>query len=249
MASACIVAGEAVISQPGIDLIKKHEKCRLVWYLPTPADKPTVGWGHCDPSGIVGATITQEQADDLLVRDLAHFDECVADECPEATDDQHAAMCCLAFNIGCNAFRKSSVARLHNAGEYGQAAQAFALWNKQAGAVLVELVHRRAEEAALYAAGSVPINAVAVGSRAEGEKPLAVSRTIIATATAGLGTAGSVVSQVRQQADGIHDAVTDGFHIWQMMGHNLGWIALALVAVGLGGIVFAKWSERHTGRS
>ena len=247
-----------MISQAGVDLIKRHEKCCLEWYLPTPEDKPTCGWGHMDPAGVIGTPITQAQADAFLDADLTKFDSCVTEECPEASDEQHAAMCCLAYNIGCGAFTKSSVARLHNAGRYSEAAQAFGLWNKQDGKVLIELVHRRAEEAALYASGTTvaPEVAVPVAGHAEGPKPIILSKTMISTATAAAGTAVSAVSQVHDQAravqevvDQVSDTTTTAFNLWTILGHHLGIVALILVIAGVSGIVYDYWIRHSTGRS
>jgi lysozyme len=65
-------------------------------------------------------------------------------------------MASLAYNIGLEAFAKSTVLKRHNAGDRQAAARAFALWNKARNPntgqleVLDGLTARRAREAALY---------------------------------------------------------------------------------------------------
>lgn len=67
-----------------------------------------------------------------------------------ATAPQKAAIVSLAYNIGLSALARSTVLRLHRAGDYEGAAKAFAMWNKAGGRVLAGLTRRRAAEAELY---------------------------------------------------------------------------------------------------
>ncbi len=246
------------VGTAGINLIKKHEKCRLTAYKPTPDDVPTVGWGHTGPGIIEGLTIAQETADVMLQTDLAKYDAAVSEKCPSTAPLQHDAMVSLCFNVGCAAFHTSSVARLHNAGRYSEACQAFALFNKQKGKVLLELVHRRAEEAALYAEGTtIPDSVkVEVADGAEGEKPLLFSKTIISTVATGAGAIGTTASTINQQvqsvgntASDIHDAVATSFNLWAMVGAYGKWLALAFIVAGICGIVYARVKDRMSGRN
>lgn len=242
----------------GIDLIKRHEQCSLTAYQ-DPRGVWTVGWGCTGPNVSRETVLTQQEADDLFLERLKAFDEGVTLKCPESSPEQHAAMVCLAYNIGLGAFGKSSVARLHNAQRYSEAAQAFALWNKCAGKVLIELVRRRAEEAALYAKGTTIPEAVKIdlepGLQAEGEKPLTQSKTIISTVTGGIGAAGATASAIQQNvatvkdtANTVQDTVHTGLSLLPFLQHYGVLIALGLVAVGLAGIAYAKWHDRNSGR-
>ena len=59
-------------AQPGLDLIKHFEGCRLTAY-PDPGtggDPWTIGYGHTGPDVYLGVTITQAEADHLLKQDL-----------------------------------------------------------------------------------------------------------------------------------------------------------------------------------
>lgn len=142
-----------IINKAGLDLIKSFEGMKLAAYK-CPAGIWTIGYGSTGPHVKPGMTITAAQAEDLLRQDLRRFEECVARVCPAATDNQFAAMVSLAFNIGCAAFEKSTVAKQHAAGNHKLAAAAFGLWIKAAGKTLAGLVRRRAAEAKLYGAAA-----------------------------------------------------------------------------------------------
>lgn len=141
-------------------LIRHFESCKLTAYRCS-AGRWTVGVGMTYyPSGLPvrpGDRITPAEADEgfahLLARD---FEPGVAKAIGDAltTPAQWGAMVALAYNIGVNAFAKSSVARLHKAGDHDGAARAFAAWNKERrnGVLQISagLTRRRAAEAALY---------------------------------------------------------------------------------------------------
>lgn len=69
------------------------------------------------------------------------------------TAPQKAAMTSLAYNIGVNAFARSTVLKSHRAGFYDHAANAFGMWSKAGGKTMAGLVRRRAAEAELYRKG------------------------------------------------------------------------------------------------
>lgn len=136
-----------------IDFIKSFEKCRLTAYMPTPKDRPTIGWGTTGADVHMGMTCSQAWADDRFAHDLAQFGAGVLAALGGAptTQDQYDACVSLAYNIGVSHFQSSTVLRDHKAGDYAGAAAAFGMWNKQAGVVLNGLTRRRAAEAHMYA--------------------------------------------------------------------------------------------------
>lgn len=138
----------------GLALIKEFEGCRLTAYRDA-VGVWTIGYGHTaaagSPAPKAGMTLTQEQADDLLVADLAIYEKAVSSGLTQAPNqNQFDAMVSLCFNIGPGNFGKSSVRRFFNAGETAKAANAFLMWNKAAGKVLKGLTRRRAAEMALF---------------------------------------------------------------------------------------------------
>lgn len=124
---------------------------RIYAYMPTPNDRWTIGYG--ETKGITQRTVwSREQAESNFKQRLAALGASVwalVQDVP-TSQSQFDAMVSLADNIGLAAFKSSTVLRQHRAGQYGLAAVAFGLWNKQAGAVLAGLTRRRAAEAVIY---------------------------------------------------------------------------------------------------
>jgi lysozyme len=147
-------------SQKCIDLIKPFETCRLTAYMPTPRDRPTIGWGTTGPDVRMGMTWTQGHADARFERDLADFAAGVTHELQgkPTTQGQFDALVSFAYNVGLDddadniaeGLGDSTLLKKHLAGDYVGAALEFAKWNKQDHVELRGLTRRRAAEAALY---------------------------------------------------------------------------------------------------
>lgn len=137
------------ISAAGLALIKRWEGLRLKAYR-CPAGIPTIGYGSTGPHVRMGMTITEPQAEALLRQDLVRFERAVNEVAPNATQGQFDAMVSLAFNVGVDAFRRSTLLKRHLAGDTSGAAAAFGSWIFAGGKRLAGLVNRRADEAALY---------------------------------------------------------------------------------------------------
>ena len=139
------------VSKAGLDLIKQFEGLYLKAYR-CPAGVPTIGYGHT--AGVaMGQTITQQQADDYLRRDVRQFERAVARLVTvPLTQGQFDALVSFAFNLGEGALAQSTLLRMLNDGDYAGAAAQFERWNKAGGRVLPGLVRRRAAERALFEA-------------------------------------------------------------------------------------------------
>lgn len=134
-----------VTSQNGIDLIKKFEGCRLTAYR-CAAGKWTIGYGHT--AGVVaGQSITQEQAESLLIDDLEKFELNVMkfNSIYHWNQNEFDALVSFAFNLG-------SINELVKNGSRTkeEIANKIPAYNKAAGKVLSGLIDRRAEEKALF---------------------------------------------------------------------------------------------------
>jgi lysozyme len=118
----------------------------------TGGDPWTIGWGTTGPDIKPGVNWTQQQCDDRFTQDLTRFAGGVANAIGGAATTQHQfdAMVSFSYNVGIGNLTKSTLLKLHKAGDYAGAANQFALWNKAAGRVLPGLTRRRAAEAALY---------------------------------------------------------------------------------------------------
>ena len=116
-------------------------------------DPWTIGWGSTGADIKPGVVWSQSQCDDRLSRDLTTFATKVATLLGTAktTQNQFDAMVSFAYNVGVTNLGNSTLLKLHKAGNYADAANQFALWNKASGKVLPGLIKRRAAEAALYA--------------------------------------------------------------------------------------------------
>jgi lysozyme len=232
-------------SAAGVALIKSVEGCLLTAYL-CPAKVWTIGYGHTGPDVFEGQKITKAEAETLLRRDLARFERCVAATCPESTQSQFDAMACLAFNIGEAGFKKSSVARLHNAGRFPEAQQAFALWNKAGGKIVGGLVTRRAREADLYDNDDLPTDVDAMPQAVDGEPPLSKSRAITGQTIAAAATAASMA------ADSIGASLGQARETLASIMPFADRLPMLLAGLALAGIVYAIYARVHdriTGRS
>lgn len=139
------------ISDAGLDLIKAYEKLRLEAYMPTPDDVPTIGYGHT--RGVkMGDTCTEEQALEWLREDCSEAESCVNRfvRVP-MTQNEFDALVSLTFNIGCGAFKGSTLLKLLNNADFDGAAAQFPRWNKQAGKELAGLTRRRNDERRMFA--------------------------------------------------------------------------------------------------
>lgn len=121
-------------------------------YMPTPNDVPTIGYGST--RGVtMGDTCTEAEALQMLREDVSEAEGCVSMAVDvELTQAQFDALVSLVFNIGCGAFRGSTILKLVNAGDFDAAQKQFGRWNKQAGKELAGLTRRRAAEAELFSA-------------------------------------------------------------------------------------------------
>lgn len=144
-------------SLEGIALIKKFEGLRLKAYPdPGTGGEPwTIGYGTTSAAGVgkitKGMTITEVQAESMLVRSLEAYEAGVLKALARTpTQHQLDAMVSLAYNIGVGAFAKSSVVKFYNAGDIAKAADAFLMWSKAAGKTLPGLVVRRQAERDLF---------------------------------------------------------------------------------------------------
>ena len=113
-----------------------------------------------------------------LIDELNEYASSVAGLCQVVpNENQLAGMTVLAFNIGIAKFKRSTVLRAHNSGDFAAAARAFSLWNKAGGKVLAGLERRRKAEAVLYLTPvkvEAPVNAMGVMEHPEPEMPQTV---------------------------------------------------------------------------
>lgn len=118
----------------------------------------TIGVGHTSAAGppevTAGMKITAAESDAILARDLADVEADVTAKVKVALNqNQFDALVSLVFNIGGTAFRKSTLLKKLNAGDYAGAAAQFARWNKDNGKTVAGLTTRRAQERDQFLSG------------------------------------------------------------------------------------------------
>jgi lysozyme len=137
------------ISKNGLAFIREWEGCKLTAYKDS-GGVWTIGVGHTGKDVHKGQTISQFEADELLEMDLQEHDiSLYLDGCP-TTQNQFDAMCSLAFNIGLERFRNSTVLKRHKLGNKIGAGNAFLLWHFDGGVPVKGLMRRREAERKLY---------------------------------------------------------------------------------------------------
>ena len=137
------------ISQEGLSLIKKFEGLRLKAYKCS-ANVLTIGYGH---TGGVKETdkITLEEADSLLEKDIAKFEEYVSDNViVKLNQSQFDALVAWTFNLGPGNLRESTMLKKLNNGEYESVPFEMRRWNKAGGKTLDGLIRRRQAESLLF---------------------------------------------------------------------------------------------------
>jgi len=122
------------MSDAGRNLLEAREGVRLKAYKDV-VGVWTIGVGHTaaagNPTPKAGMTITASEADEIFKRDLVQYEDAVSSAVKVGIgQDQYDALVSLTFNIGIGAFKKSTVLRKLNAGDYAGAAQAFMMWRK-----------------------------------------------------------------------------------------------------------------------
>lgn len=232
---------EMPINNAGVDLLKEFED-----FAKTKPGKPNIAHAYLCPAGVwtiawgftkgvrEGETMTRAMADRRLAEELQEYVEPILRACAasgtETTDNQLAAMTCLAWNIGIAGFLRSTVLKCHIRGDHQAAARAFGLWNKAGGKVLNGLTRRRTAEAALYlkpADGEAP---EPMPQKVDGESNLGRSPIVAgSTITAGTATVATVAEGARSFKD-IRESLGD-------------WLPVILVVVAIGAAGWVIWTR------
>lgn len=128
-------------SNLGLEKLKKREGVRQKAYLDTKGI-PTIGVGHTGPEVYMGLVWTMQQVDDAFADDIQWAEDAVNGYVKVAlTQNQFDALVSFVFNIGETAFRRSTLLRVLNTGDYTEAANCFDMWHKPK-----EIIGRRDSE-------------------------------------------------------------------------------------------------------
>lgn len=142
------------VSNKGVDLICEFEGKRLAAY-DDGVGVWTIGFGTIKyPNGVrvkKGDTCTLEQAKEYMRHDLIEFEHTVNSSVKvPLNQNQFDALVSLAYNIGSNAFKSSTLVKKLNTGDYQGAADQFNVWINAGGKRMQGLVNRRDKEKLLF---------------------------------------------------------------------------------------------------
>ena len=137
------------ISQEGLALIKKFEGCELEAYK-CAAGVWTIGYGST--KGVKeGDTMTQEDADNLLLHEMEEYEGYVNDLVEvDLKQNQFDALVSCVFNLGPANLKASTLLKVLNAKDYEGVPAQIKRWNKAGGKVLQGLIRRREAESLLF---------------------------------------------------------------------------------------------------
>ena len=138
-------------NQAGIDLIKQFEGYRLEPYKDA-VGLPTIGIGHLIRHDESFTSLTQEEAEELLRKDL-HYAESAVNQLINVSlnENQFSALVSFTFNLGSGILKASTLRMKLNRGEYDKIPQEIKRYCFAGGKKLSGLARRREAEAALFA--------------------------------------------------------------------------------------------------
>ena len=152
------------MSNNGKDLLSQWEGFKLNVYKDS-ARLDTIGVGHLITkdelkSGTININgsavnykggLTKQQVLDLLGQDLKRFDEAVAKNVTVSLNqNQFDTLVSFSFNIGVGAFKKSTLLKVLNKGQYNNVPPQLLRWNKAGGKPVPGLTNRRKKEISLW---------------------------------------------------------------------------------------------------
>ena len=129
------------LSENGIKVLIMREGLRLHAYKDVKGIW-TIGVGHTGPDVYEGQEIGELHAYDLFHMDVAWAVDCVNDNVTvPLTQNQFDALVSFIFNIGQGAFKRSTMLKVLNKGDYEQAAKEFDRWH-----IPIQITSRRNSE-------------------------------------------------------------------------------------------------------
>jgi len=143
------------IDRTGLELIKEFEGFRTNAYQDT-GGIWTIGYGNIQHSATgkavqKGDVVTEEEAEKELLVDVAWAEKAVNTYVTVSiTQNQFDALVSFVFNFGPNAFKKSTLLRKLNRGDYKGASKEFLRWIYDDGKIQPGLVKRRNKESFLF---------------------------------------------------------------------------------------------------
>ena len=145
------------ISPHGLAKLKQWEGLKTKAYLDS-GGVWTIGYGHTAMAGLPkphkGMVITEREAEEILLRDLTQYENTVEQSVKvKLNDNQFAALVSFTYNVGIGAFKKSTLLKKLNNGNFDAVPSELMKWVKAGGKKLQGLVNRRRAEGYLWIEG------------------------------------------------------------------------------------------------
>jgi lysozyme len=235
------------MSDQGIDaLLKKFEGCKLKAYK-DPVGIWTIGYGHTSAAGepdvTEGLTITQDEAEEILKRDLVKYEKPVADMVKvPLSQHQFDVLVDFAYNAGVGNLKSSTLLKRVNAGDFDAVPNELMKWTKAKGKELPGLVRRRraesewwrdlnnkpvVEEDQRVEPDPVPVKTITESKQANG--------AVVLGALGSVGAAKEVMTQV-QEANGLFGSAL-------AMAQDMNFLIMVAV-VGIGAAIW-YWRKQN----
>ena len=146
------------ISQHGLEKLKQWEGLRTKAYRDD-GGVWTIGYGHTAMAGApkphAGMVISTEEAEKILLKDLVQYEAAVESLVKvELNDNQFAALVSFVYNIPLAKFKKSTLLKKLNAGNYDAVPTELMKWINVDGKKNQGLVNRRRAEGYLWMEGA-----------------------------------------------------------------------------------------------
>lgn len=150
---------------PGVALIKEFEGCHLKAYYDKLSGKLpiTIGWGSTQRKDgsrfMIGNTITQDEADDLLYFQLRREFVPALQKIPyweEMNDEMQGAILSFSYNLGANFYNSSgfnTITRVLKEKKWNEVPKALELYRNPGSSVEAGLRRRRIAEGKLWMEG------------------------------------------------------------------------------------------------
>jgi len=146
------------ISQHGLAKLKQWEGLKTKAYKDS-GGVWTIGYGHTatagEPKPRAGMVITAAEAESILLKDLTQYEAAVENNVKvKLNDNQFAALVSFVYNIPLASFKKSTLLKKLNSGNYDAVPTELMKWTKAGGKKLQGLVNRRRAEGYLWMEGA-----------------------------------------------------------------------------------------------
>lgn len=145
-----LTAGEIPAIDQALALIKQYEGFRPNAYT-CPGGVRTIGYGTTDKALVAKGTITQEEAEQALLKEIIAINNYIVSTTDaKLNPNQMGALISFVYNVGRGNYAESTLKKRLEEGNFADVPYQLSRWNKSKGKILTGLVRRRAAEAEVW---------------------------------------------------------------------------------------------------